>query len=331
MKYPDSIERSAELLRLALPHMSRQNTALHPLSYALWYEHVAGRNAALSAVLNAAIERGDKLDEATTHDLYSRHVAEVDEHTAQRVSHGFQRVLTGMAESAAQAGDQTERFGSSLNRFSAQLSTDAGLALGDVLDSTRRMQDAVEQLNQRLVDSQAEIELLRDEVARARSEALHDALTGLANRRAFDQALAHSLAQDEAPCLLMLDIDHFKRVNDHYGHVFGDQVIRAVAQVMKAHVKGQDTAARVGGEEFAVVLPATPVGGARALAERLRATIAAARIRRTGQDASHERVTVSLGVASHVRGETASQFFARTDQALYASKAGGRDRVTLAA
>src|SRR5262249_12285588 len=156
--------------------------------------------------------------------------------------------------------------------------------------------------------SQAEIQRLKQEVERARSDALIDSLTGLANRRGFDASLAGCLGESGAPgnglCLVMLDIDHFKRVNDTYGHLLGDQVISAVGKVLKASVKGQDTAARVGGEEFAVLLPDTPIQGGAVVAEKIRLAIAAARIRR-GQQELTERITVSLGVACHAAGESA--------------------------
>ena len=98
MEYHDSIEQSAEYLRQALPHMSRQAAALHPISYAVWYEYVAGRNPALQAEIDRVTAAGGKLDENGTQELFSRHIAEVDLNSARRVTDGFQRVLTGMAD-----------------------------------------------------------------------------------------------------------------------------------------------------------------------------------------------------------------------------------------
>ena len=181
-----------------------------------------------------------------------------------------------------------------------------------------------------------------------RQDSLVDALTTLANRRAFDRRLASCLAADVAVLgglpqgapvsLLMIDIDHFKRVNDSYGHSFGDQVLRAVAQVLKALTPDGGMAARVGGEEFALLLPGVGLAPARALAEKVRATVAASRVRRKGGDAD-EHITVSLGVAQYLQGnpgrgvvadEPAASFLERADRALYAAKQAGRDRVVVA-
>ena len=337
MRYEDTIERSAEFLRQALPYMSKQAAALTPVSYAVWYEYVSGRNEALRKQLDKILASGTQLDDLSTRTLFTQYIADVDPGTAQRVTDGLQRALSGMVETAEAAGSQTERFGSSLSRLSDQFSEAEdqeaqAAAIGSVLESTREMQSAVSGLQDRLKESQNQIQALKQEVARARTDALVDGLTGLANRRAFDQCLDACLldeaSQTNGLCLVMLDIDHFKRVNDTHGHVFGDQVIKAVAQVIKASVKGQDTSARIGGEEFAIVLPSTPLNGAFVVAEKIRTAIGSSRIRR-GQQELAERVTVSLGVACLRPGESATQFVERADAALYASKKGGRDRVTL--
>ena len=189
-------------------------------------------------------------------------------------------------------------------------------------------------LRGRLDDSRREIEQLRQEVDKAREDALADGLTGLSNRKGFDKALAACLSaaepEDEGPSLLITDIDFFKRVNDTYGHLFGDKVIRAVAQILKDNVKGKDTAARYGGEEFVILLPDTPVEGARHLAEKVRATVERCRIKRTDNNQAVANITVSLGVASYREGESANEFMARAESALYDSKNQGRNRVTVA-
>ena len=351
MEYHDTVERSTELLRKALPLMSRQAAALHPVSYAVWYAYVADVNAPLHKALDAHLAEHGVLDEAATDALYRRFLSDPDADTAQQVTDGVARLLDGMQASAAAAGDQTARYGHSLQRLTAALGpaedspTAPPAALGEVLEHTVQMQAALARLQKELAESQREIGSLRDEVRRARHESLVDALTTLANRRAFDRRLVSCLAADAAVLgrppigapvsLLMIDIDHFKRINDSYGHAFGDQVLRAVAQVLKALTPEGGLAARVGGEEFALLLPGLPLVQAQALAEKLRATVAASRIRRKSSDAD-ERITVSLGVAQFLQqmganglsvDEAPADFVDRADRALYAAKQAGRDRV----
>jgi diguanylate cyclase len=335
MKYRDSIEKSAEYLRLALPLMSRQSAALHPVSYAVWYEYVAGNNGPLRAAVDHHLQDGAVLDEKATFEIFRKHVAELDHDLAQRVSDGFQKVLADMSQSASQAGDHADQFGNALEKWSAGINgVEAGVGLGDILGLTRDMQGSITSLKGRLDDSRREIEELRREVSKAREDALADSLTGLANRRGFDMALAACLsmpaADEQGPSLLITDIDHFKRVNDNYGHLFGDRVIRAVAQILKDNVKGKDTAARYGGEEFVVLLPDTPLDGACRLAEKIRSAVERFSIKRTDNREAVASVTVSLGVASYCGGESGSDFVARADAALYMSKHQGRNRVTVA-
>lgn len=336
-RYSEGPEESAEYLRQALPLMSKQSAGLHPVSYAIWYEYVSGSNPALRAAIEEELKKGSALDDSLTNMLYRRFVAEIDEEQAERISSSFKRVLTDINRSARQAGEQAGKFGNSLERWSESLSHQGETVLGidELLGDTRSMQSTVSQLQEELLASQRQIEQLKQDVSRAREDALVDSLTGLANRRGFEQSLSACLegarlANAVAPCLLIADIDHFKRVNDTYGHIFGDKVIRSVAQVLHQSIKGKDMAARFGGEEFVVLLPDTPLRGAQSLAESIRTTIENGRIRRNDKDKMLAQVTISLGVTSYHPGELASEFIARADQALYASKEQGRNRVTIA-
>lgn len=340
MKYHDSVEKSAEYLRLALPLMSKQAAALNPVSYAVWYEYVSGINAPLQERIAELVANGRPLDEATTVKLYRQYIVELDEELAQRISLGLQKVMADMSHSAAQAGDQADQFGSALEQWSTELAErqpDAAAlqaGLPALLRHTRDMQQSITALSRRLEDSRAETEKLRQEVVRARQDALADGLTGLSNRKGFDLALAGCLAAAdpaaEGTCLLMADIDNFKHVNDNYGHVFGDKVIRTIAQVLKQNADDRHTAARYGGEEFAILMPQTPLDDARSLAQRIRTMVERCRIKRSDNNEAVANITVSVGVTCHRAGESGSEFLARADSALYASKHKGRNCVTVA-
>jgi diguanylate cyclase (GGDEF)-like protein len=170
------------------------------------------------------------------------------------------------------------------------------------------------------------IEVLDAERTAATMMSRHDELTGLANRRAFGAFLleAFNLARRyERPLsLLTIDVDEFKAYNDTYGHPAGDEVLNAAAAVFAGVVRETDLVARIGGEEFAMVLPETAVGGARALAERVRQKVSELRLQR--------RVTVSVGIAA-LSSETATApaLLEQSDAALYAAKRGGRNRVVV--
>lgn len=155
-----------------------------------------------------------------------------------------------------------------------------------------------------------------------------DSLTGILNRRAFfeqtERARMVTLRQKQSVAMMMLDIDYFKRLNDRYGHAAGDQALCAFAHTAQSTLREQDILGRLGGEEFALLLPATDVMGAMQAAERLRAAVESAPILMEGQ---HLVLTVSIGVVMVDADEHINQALARADHALYRAKSGGRNRV----
>lgn len=174
-----------------------------------------------------------------------------------------------------------------------------------------------------------QIVAVRQTVERLRSEADLDHLTGLANRRRFRVALNREVERWRrygVPCaLLLLDIDHMKAINDRFGHPAGDLVIRQIAEVLTKVLRDNDTAARLGGEEFALLLASVDGGKAAAAAERLRAILAEQTIPEVGN------FSVSIGVAACPAHATSERtLYAASDQALYVAKNEGRDRVAVA-
>jgi diguanylate cyclase (GGDEF)-like protein len=157
-----------------------------------------------------------------------------------------------------------------------------------------------------------------------------DELTGCINRRAFfsaaEQELERANRYGSPVSVLMIDIDHFKQVNDRFGHAAGDRALKATTAAIHANLREIDSFGRLGGEEFAALLPETTLAGAMLVAERLRQAVAATEVEL--EETSPLRLTVSLGVAERMTGETAiDQLLARADTALYRAKAAGRNRV----
>lgn len=304
---------------------------MHPISYAIWYEYVAGTNQALRGQIDLLCKDGGKLDEMTTQQLYRKYVAELSLESAQQISADIRHVLDAVNQSTEHAQNETRRYGERISDWSEAVGSPSTALIEDMQQETASIQSAMEALQSQLKNSQAEIARLEQEVTAARTEALLDGLTQLNNRRSFDAAIEKLLAENsrEQHSLMMIDIDHFKNINDNFGHTFGDRVIKSVAEILKANIKGSDMAARYGGEEFAVLLPCTHAQGAHVLAEKIRTRVAASRIRRNGEVDALATVTVSVGVGTQLPGETAEAFVARVDAALYASKRSGRNRVTL--
>ncbi len=156
-----------------------------------------------------------------------------------------------------------------------------------------------------------------------------DSLTGLYNRRTvlglLDDQIKRAKRYDEALAVLMVDIDHFKKVNDRYGHLVGDRVLEAVAAVLSQSVREVDIVGRYGGEEFLATLPKADTLAARIVGERMRRAVEAAGM--TAHDGTVFHVTVSVGISSYRSGEDHLEFIGRVDDALYRAKQNGRNRV----
>lgn len=244
-----------------------------------------------------------------------------------------------VSRSTAMARQANDELGRSLSTFEHRLSDPPepqalGTAVDDMRQASAQTHQSIQQVSEMLAQHSGEIERLRGELQQAREEASFDGLTQVLNRRAFDRTVAECLAQanpDPArqPCLMLLDVDNFKQLNDGFGHVFGDEVLRALARVLKAVVVAGDSVGRFGGDEFALLLRMHTLDEARALGEALRNQVANARVR-SGQGEQRGQVTISMGAAARVAGESAAGWLQRADAALYRAKHDGRNRVVWA-
>lgn len=196
---------------------------------------------------------------------------------------------------------------------------------------TSELRDKAERLEQANASKAELMSALRRQAREHSRQAREDALTGVSNRRAFDEILARELARTQRAgttlCIALLDLDHFKRVNDDYSHQAGDAALKALAATMLATCREIDYVARIGGEEFAVVLPQTSPGDALQLCERIR--LAVQEMACDGF-APGLRLTASIGLAHSDGSAGAAELLAEADAALYRAKQGGRNRVCVA-
>ncbi|POA49870.1 hypothetical protein C1893_05195 [Pseudomonas sp. MPR-ANC1] len=206
------------------------------------------------------------------------------------------------------------------------------------MDQHQKQRDAREQevaarlkgLSERVAHMEQEAQGFREHLEEQRQKALIDPLTGLPNRAAWSERLEHEIKQwqqhGNTLSLAMLDLDHFKRINDNYGHLAGDKVLKIIATVLRKRLRGSDFIARFGGEEFVLLLPATPPAVGAKLLETLRAAIEACPFHFKGERVT---ITISMGLASFRAGEHSDLVLKRADQALYRAKNAGRNRVEL--
>lgn len=339
MRYSEDKERSAEILRLALPLMAKQEAGFHPTSYTLWYEHSAGLNPGLSNVLDQRIQGGRPLTDYDVWQLHGEHVVARDAEALGGMQRQIRELLDETSRMTTLAGNEASQFGNTLVGHRTQLveGIDSDMVrriVVELVSETDRMRDVTADLTRQLETSSREVETLTRRLETAQTEALLDPLTGLHNRRGFERAVQDRFGDEDGLmgcCVLLADIDLFKAINDSHGHLFGDKVIRGVAAVIRATIKGRDIGARLGGEEFGILLPQTSLEGAQSLAEQIRVAVAQGRIRRPGSEQDVGQVTLSIGLACATRQDNLETLLARADTAMYAAKREGRNRVSVEA
>jgi diguanylate cyclase len=307
-----------------------------PLGYAVAYAYFGGEDERLRETLDGVLQQGRSLDLFMLRDLHERFFGTDQLRELQGMGNELQQLLGNLAHNVDEAGAGTTAFGQALTESLRNLNGEIAPATlqavaADMLAATRQAQVRNDQLQQRLEATLAETERLKGELEQQRRAALTDPLTGLLNRRAMESHLGDLMAPGVLTPLsvVMVDIDHFKRVNDNYGHALGDAVIRNVAEVIRKCIGSDDFAVRYGGEEFVVVLPGMPLDNAAVLAETMRARIAALRLVRRRDNFTLGPFTASFGVAARRDDDTCDSLLQRADQGLYLSKGSGRNRVTL--
>ena len=329
--------QSYDLAAAALVSMKSAGVWPTPLNFELWLHIAADPDGPLSREVRALTARGEAITEACSEELAARFLprGRLDEELRDAGQH-LDSQLVQVAQAITSAQKTTADYGRTLagahREMAEQPAGDVTRMIETLAAATRRVQRENDTLEKRLSTSTDEVQRLRAHLESARLDAMTDALSNLPNRKAFDQGLARACREADATgmplTLAVLDIDHFKRFNDTWGHQTGDQVIRFVASVIRKNGALPRLPARYGGEEFALVLPGERAAAAMPVLDAIRLEISSRGLKRRSTDEDLGAVTVSAGVAERRRGESIAALVERADTALYASKHAGRNCVT---
>lgn len=335
IKYYDSTLQSKELLKNAIAFIGTHRLTANPVNYTVCYEYLLGSYPVMKREIDKTISENIPLTDPMMEKWFETYLAANDQIGLRQSQADLIEVVTKLAEATVLAESNVIQFDNVLRHSEKELSDSNSpleSLIAHLLTSTRTMQTSMELMKQQIQESKQEINFLQERLERVTEEALSDSLTGLTNRKglskAIEQALLLNGERKSYPCLLMLDIDHFKKINDTFGHLLGDRVIKVVGETLKSQIKGKDTAARYGGEEFCVLLPETESKDAVKVAENIRLAVEKTRIKRSSDNQEICRMTISIGVARYKPNESITTLFERADNALYHSKNEGRNRVT---
>ncbi len=322
----------------ALAWMAQRRIPPTAQNYEVILAYVGGENTELKTTIDGLASRECRFDPsvmASLHAQYFRIRRESEELT--ELSGKISSELGSLVKLLNTAGRDQSAYGTALSKASGELvrpdlsESRIKNLIDHVVQATHAMEVRSKTLENEVKASSQEVAQLRVHLESVRREALTDTLTGIPNRKAFDTEIKRAMEQavetGEPMSLLMCDIDHFKKFNDTWGHQTGDQVLRLVANCISENVKGRDTAARFGGEEFAVVLPQTELADAVRLAYQIRSKVESKKLVKKSNGDILGVITISIGVAQYDMKEGAEGLIQRADACLYAAKRAGRNRV----
>lgn len=330
--YQNSTESEvAELSKQTMNKIQALNIKPSPIHYTLIFEYLAKIDPSFAEQIEMAIVKG-QYNDVTAELLFFDLISTIFK--KHLPTDTFTNVLTGLLTSLNDWQLHIHQEKNILKYQQQEIINEQPenkILLADTIFPTlERMILKNEELKKSIQASQQQVEELTEKLNNASQQAKTDELTKLLNRRGFNLAFEH-LAIDakenrQSFCLLVLDLDLFKIINDTHGHLFGDAVLRYIAKLLQNEMKGKDTIARVGGEEFALILPETPYSGALKFANSLRERIANQTLEHKTKN-ERIKLTVSIGLSVYQLGEPLETLFDRADKALYLAKNNGRNRV----
>ncbi len=322
----------------ALDLMEQFDVPPTPENYAVWISFASDTNPELCESVRSQIESGTAFTDDINSDLFDQYFQWRAIQDAILESGGMMsRELGNVQESLRAAEADTQAYGETLAGATSQLGeavSDPGIKklVESLVSATAKMQRRSHDLESKLQATSKEVTQLRDNLERVREEAMTDALTGIANRKRFDESLRKARREADTGgtplSLVLCDIDFFKRFNDTWGHQTGDQIIRFVAGCLTRHAPESHIVARYGGEEFGIVMPGATPEEALAIAEKIRRTVESKKLLRKSTNEDLGNITISMGIATYQGSESIETLIERADTHLYRSKTEGRNRTT---
>jgi diguanylate cyclase len=314
--------------------MVQHGVAPTPNNFAVWFDYARGNSPELKRTIDILVAGKKRFDAVTNRQLFSTYLTPGAAGTiAGDVPDQLKSVLTEakrfVTDAIADNRTQIDAIGDVAEQ--AESGFDPRSLVERLMGELTKAATRAEELEANLSETSRELDVIRESLNKAEQRANTDTLTGLPNRRAFDEFLRTSqisaMENGEPLSVFLVDIDRFKQFNDNFGHGVGDQVLRLIATALRERVREQDLPARYGGEELIAVLPGADLAVCETVAERIRRSVSECRITRRSTGEILPSLTVSIGVAQFRPGESTAQLIERCDSALYLAKRTGRNRV----
>ncbi|MDV7103813.1 GGDEF domain-containing protein [Vibrio sp. TH_r3] len=333
--------KAAQLLKATVPLMIKYQTPTTPKNYELWYTYVEKTKPELNRELDKIIEQYGFCSPSHTETLYQNHITGKRESNIRELKSSLEVLVNQVYLSMQDTLLDTETFEKSVESNVSDLAQidSESISFDDLLSlvqkfvqNSKDVANSAQFFNKQMNTASTEITNLKRELQRVQNDALQDSLSGLFNRGAFDKDLLNYCSSEHhhPVSLILIDIDNFKHLNDSYGHVFGDLVIKAIANKLQTNCQDGYAAYRYGGEEFALLMPNTTIGDAERFAEILRQSIEKVSIKNKRSGIQVGNISASFGVSTLMAGQSPISIIDCADQQLYKAKNLGKNRVVSA-
>ena len=335
------------IFRQAIEKIRELSLPPTPVVYAVLYDYMSGRNKNLNVAFDTIVKkRPIKLEDVQKlfTDFVAPSLAIDNDKKTNTIVLGVVSIVETLQNALNESSGNLSPVIQKIEKIQGMLSQtrreDLAMLVGAIISLSQSAVKTIQETSDVVTANNQQLENVKKAFVLAKKEATTDPLTGLLNRRGVEEKILEYHGKDKITTLagvstvLVLDLDHFKSLNDAYGHNVGDKVLKAVGEVLRLHTRGEDLAVRIGGEEFLVVLPNTPISSGNIVAEKLRKTIGGIRIKTNDSDI--DTITASIGIDKYIfkpdNQSAISEFWgvvANADKALYQSKRDGRNRTTI--
>lgn len=338
MTYTEAKEQAGEFLRLSLNYLAKYDLPANPVNYTIWYEYVSGKNPKLKKAIDKSFKNAKVINNSSLENLYQNFIADGDRIVVSRLLTKISLMLKDVSGHVTNMEGDISGHGQNLQNLAGEIEKahdyeDIKNIVDKMLVETRALVRSGKKLQARMRVSSEDLKLLHKELEKSQKEAQTDALTTLINRRGLETKMELErirAKQNSSPfSIIMIDIDYFKKVNDKFGHLVGDSLLKNFALLIKDFLRQKDTAARYGGEEFLVLLPDTGINGAKVVAEKIKKSLAVKewKIKESGE--SMGKISASMGISLYRLNEPEKDLIERADKALYHAKESGRNKVVV--
>ncbi len=336
MTYTEARNQAGEYLRLSLNYIAKYNLPANPVNYTVWYEYVSGKNLKLKNAIDHSVKNNKPLNNNNLETLYQKYVTDGDRIVIGKLLTKISLMLKDVTNHVSDTEGDLAGHGKNLGDLAEQITEvhdykDIKNIVDEMLVETKSLIQSGQRLQTRMKISSDDLKQLHQDLETSQQEAQTDVLTSLINRRGlekrFELERIRAKQNNSLFSIIMADIDFFKRINDNFGHLVGDSLLKNLAMMIKKHLRQNDIAARYGGEEFLILLPETRIEGAQAVAQKIKKALSLKewKLKDTGE--SMGKITLSMGIALYKLNEPEKDLIKRADDALYLAKEQGRNRI----